>query len=62
VLEYLVVMSVFALPFVLFALHKRRFSALGLAAVTGLTISVLWDLISAVLSTCGCGMQTSFFV
>ena len=47
VLEYIVVMLVFALPFVLFALYKRRFSALGLAAVMGLTIGVLWDLISA---------------
>jgi len=47
VLEYLVVMLVFALPFVLFALYKRRFSALGLVAVMGLTINVPWDLISA---------------
>jgi lycopene cyclase domain-containing protein len=47
VLEYLLVMLVFTLPFILFALYKRHFSALGLAAVMGLVIGVPWDTISA---------------
>jgi hypothetical protein len=40
-------MLIFTLPFVAFASHKKRFAALGFAAVMGLAIGVPWDLISA---------------
>ena len=46
-LEYLLVMLVFTFPFILFAVYKRRFAALGLAAAMGIVIGVPWDLISA---------------
>ncbi len=46
-LEYLAVMLVFTLPFITFAVYKKRFRALLLAAVMGLVIGVPWDTISA---------------
>jgi lycopene cyclase domain-containing protein len=47
VFEYLIVMLVFTVPFILYTLYRRRFSALGLSALMGLVIGVPWDLISA---------------
>jgi lycopene cyclase domain-containing protein len=46
-LEYLILMLVFTLPFIMFALYKKRLYALCLAAIMGLIIGVPWDLISA---------------
>jgi len=46
-LEYLVIMLIFTLPFISYALYKKRFKTLGLAAVMGLAIGVPWDMISA---------------
>jgi len=40
-LEYLIIMLVFTVPFTLYALYKRLFKALGLAGILGLVISVL---------------------
>ena len=45
--EYLIVMLVFTVPFISFAIYKRRFVPLCLAAVMGLVIGVPWDLISS---------------
>ena len=45
--EYLIIMLVFTLPSISFAVHKKRFSALALAALIGLIIGVPWDVISA---------------
>ncbi len=46
-LEYLIVMLIFTLPLIAFAVFKRRFKALASAAVVGLVIGVPWDTISA---------------
>lgn len=46
-LEYLIIMLVFTIPFILYALYKRLFKVLGLAGILGLAIGVPWDLISA---------------
>jgi lycopene cyclase domain-containing protein len=46
-LEYLSLMLIFTVPFIAFAVHKRRIAALGQAAVMGLMIGVPWDTISA---------------
>jgi len=45
--EYLSIMLIFTLPFIMYALYKRRFKALGLAGIMGLVIGVPWDMISA---------------
>lgn len=39
-LEYLIIMLVFTVPFIVFAAYKRRFAALGMAGVMGLVIGV----------------------
>jgi hypothetical protein len=39
-LEYLTVMLFFMLPLILYAVYKRRFKSLGLAAIMGLAIGV----------------------
>lgn len=46
-LEYLIVMLIFTLPFISYVIYKKRFRALILAAVMGLLIGVPWDTISA---------------
>ncbi|NWG10935.1 lycopene cyclase domain-containing protein [Candidatus Bathyarchaeota archaeon] len=46
-LEYLAIMLIFTLPLILYAAYKRRFKALGLAALMGLAIGMPWDTISA---------------
>jgi len=46
-LAYLAFMLVFTLPLILFAVYRRRFKALGLAAIMGLVIGVPWDTMSA---------------
>ena len=45
--EYLIVMLIFTVPFISFAVYKRRFRAWVLAGVMGLVIGVPWDAISA---------------
>jgi len=45
--EYLIIMLIFTLPFISFAVYKRRFRALILAGIMGLVIGVPWDIISA---------------
>ncbi|MGQ9459797.1 MAG: lycopene cyclase domain-containing protein [Candidatus Bathyarchaeaceae archaeon] len=44
--EYLIIMLIFTLPLILFAVYKRRFRALILAGIMGLVIGVPWDMIS----------------
>jgi lycopene cyclase domain-containing protein len=46
-LEYMGLMLIFTVPFIAFAVHRRRITALGKAAVMGLVIGVPWDTISA---------------
>jgi lycopene cyclase domain-containing protein len=46
-LEYLSLMLIFTVPFIAFAVHRRRITALGKAAAMGLVIGVPWDTISA---------------
>ena len=46
-LEYLILMLIFTLPFISFAVYKKRFRALALAGIMGLVIGVPWDTISA---------------
>ena len=46
-LEYLILMLIFTLPFISFAVYKKRFRALALAGIMGLVIGVPWDMISA---------------
>lgn len=43
-------MLIFTVPFIAFAVYKRRIPALGKAAAMGLVIGVPWDTISAALS------------
>ncbi|MFQ6067983.1 MAG: lycopene cyclase domain-containing protein [Candidatus Bathyarchaeia archaeon] len=45
--EYLIVMLTFTLPFISYAVYKKHFKALILAAIMGLLIGVPWDTISA---------------
>jgi lycopene cyclase domain-containing protein len=45
--EYMLVMLAFTCPFILFAVYKKRFTALGMAALMGLAIGVPWDFVSA---------------
>jgi lycopene cyclase domain-containing protein len=45
--EYFVIMLVFTIPFIMFAVYRRRLKALGLATVMGLVIGVPWDIISS---------------
>jgi lycopene cyclase domain-containing protein len=46
-LEYLIVMLAFTLPFICFAVYKKRLAALGSSAAIGLAIGIPWNLISA---------------
>jgi len=46
VFEYLILMLVFTVPFISYALYKRRFKTLAYAAVIGLAIGVPWDMIA----------------
>jgi len=46
-LEYQIIMLIFMLPFISFAVYKKRFRALILAGIMGLVIGVPWDTISA---------------
>jgi lycopene cyclase domain-containing protein len=46
-LEYLIVMLIFVVPFIMFAVCKRLFIQLGLAGAMGLIIGVPWDLTSS---------------
>jgi len=45
--EYLILMLIFTVPFISFAVYKRRITALGQAAAIGLVIGVPWDTIAA---------------
>lgn len=45
-LEYLIIMLTFTLPFISYAVYKKRFRASILAAIIGLVIEVPWDTIS----------------
>jgi lycopene cyclase domain-containing protein len=47
VFEYLIVMLAFTVPFISFAVYKRRFAPLCVAGLMGLAIGLPWDLISA---------------
>ena len=46
-LECLVIVLVFAFPFISCAFYKKRFFALGPASIMGLTIGIPWDFVSA---------------